>query len=366
VTETVAAGGVASARVNAPARAVQALVARTEFQIFVAAAVLALIFSALYPDRFASFSNVENMSRQAAVLLVVAIGQMFALLVGGFDISVGANMGFTSTVAGLVMIDHGLTAGILVGLGAATLVGLTNGLLIAKLGVSPFIATLGMLTFITGLANHLSDGASVFGMPSGLRWFGAADWGPIPSTVGIGVIVIAVVWFVLTRLRLGLYLYGIGGSREASLLAGIPVARYEVAAYTITGLLAGLAGIMLMSRVSIGQASLGQGFELLSIATAVMGGVAIGGGVGRLSGVVMGVALLAVLTTGMDIAELSEFVQAMVTGAVLVAAVVIDRFRGVPLHRFGGLLRSQAGRRDADPRSSVPSTNADGSAVRVE
>ena len=335
---------------------------RTEFQIFVAAAILAAVFSALYADRFATVSNAENMSRQAAVLLVVAIGQMFALLVGGFDISVGANMGFTSTVAGLVMLDHGLAAGILVGLGAATFVGLANGFLIAKLGVSPFIATLGMLTFITGLANHLSDGASVFGMPSGLRWFGAADWGPIPSTVGIGLIVITLAWFLLTRLRIGLYLYGIGGSRDASLLAGIPVARYEVAAYTVTGFLAGLGGIMLMSRVSIGQASLGQGFELLSIATAVMGGVAIGGGVGRLSGVVMGVALLAVLTTGMDIAQLSEFVQAMVTGGVLVAAVVIDRFRGVPLHRFSGLLLSQAGRRDADPRSPSGATVAERSA----
>lgn len=312
---------------------------RTELQLLAAVVVLAAVFSGLYPDTFASWGNAENVSRQGAVLLVVAIGQMFALLVGGFDISVGANMGFASTVGALVMLDHGLVAGVVVGIASATAVGLVNGILIARLGISPFVATLGMLTFIVGLANELSDGASVFGLPDGLRWLGAADWGPIPSTVGIAVIVIFAAWVLLARTRIGLYLYGIGGSRETCQLAGIPVVRYEVIAYTATGFLAGLGGIMLASRVSVGQASLGAGFELLSIATAVIGGVAIGGGVGRLSGVILGVALLAVLTTGMDIAQLSEFVQSMVTGAVLIGAVLFDRFRRVPIHRLSSAVR---------------------------
>jgi ribose/xylose/arabinose/galactoside ABC-type transport system permease subunit len=315
----------------------------TQIQLILALALLAGVFSLLYPQQFATTTNLQNMARQGAVLLVVAIGQMFALVVGGFDISVGANMGFASTVGGLVMVQYGVAPGMAVGLAAATAVGLVNGLLVAKLRVSPFVVTLGMLTFLNGLANELSDGASVSGFPGSFAVFGGTDWGPIPSTVGIALVVMVIAWLTLSRTRLGLYLYSIGGSRETCLLAGIPVARYEVAAYTACGFLAGVAGLMLASRVSVGQAALGQGFELLSIATAVIGGVHLGGGEGRLSGVLLGVALLGIITTGMNIARLSEFIQLMLTGVVLIAAVLVDRLRGVAFERVVGLVRIRRG-----------------------
>jgi ribose/xylose/arabinose/galactoside ABC-type transport system permease subunit len=304
----------------------------TELQLLLGLAVLYAIFAILYPSTFATATNAQNMARQGAILLVVAIGQMFVLVIGGFDISVGANMGFVGTVAALGMTQHGgLVQGLLLGVVAGAAVGLVNGVLIAGLSLSPFIVTLAMLTFLQGLANQLSSGASVFGLPTSFRWWGAADWGPIPSSLGIAAVVFVLAWFVLARLRIGLYIYAIGGSRDTCRLAGISVVRYEVLTYTVCGLLAGVAGIMLASRVSVGQASLGSGYELLSIATAVIGGAAIGGGVGRLSGVILGVALLTVLNTGMDIAGIGEFIQQMVTGAVLVAAVIIAQIRGVDL-----------------------------------
>lgn len=309
---------------------------RTEWQLAVAVAALAAVFSILYPQ-FATLNNTQNMARQGATLLVVAVGQAFALLVGGFDISVGANMGLASTAGALVMRDHGMLLGLLAGIGVATLVGLVNGILVGKLHVTPFVATLGMLAFARGLANHISDGASVSGLPASFGYFGRVDWGPIPSTVGLAGLVLLLAWIVLTRTRLGLYLYAIGGSRQGATLAGVRVARYEIFAYTACGFLAGVGGMMLASRVSVGQASLGQGFELLSIATAVIGGVAIGGGVGRLSGVILGVALLSVMTTGMNIARLSEFIQQMLTGLVLIAAVIIDQYRGG--HHWRALIR---------------------------
>src|SRR4051794_22073409 len=290
----------------------------TELQLLVGFAALYAFFAVLYPSTFATATNAQNMARQGAILLVVAIGQMFVLVIGGFDISVGANMGFVSTVTALGMTEHGgLVAGLLIGLAAGTAIGLVNGVLISWLRVSPFIVTLAMLTFLGGFANQLSSGASVFGLPTSFQWLGAADWGPIPSALGISAVVLLLAWFVLARLRIGLYIYAIGGSRDTrplaglSLvpyqiptytgcrapcrLAGISVVRYEILTYTVCGALAGVAGIMLASRVSVGQASLGQGYELLSIATAVIGGAAIGGGVGRLSGVILGVALLTVL-----------------------------------------------------------------------
>lgn len=184
-----------------------------------------------------------------------------------------------------------------------------------------------MLAFARGAANQISDGASVSGLPASFRIFGGGSWGPIPATVGMAAVVMALAAFFLYLTRAGLYLYAIGGSRDATRLSGVKVWRYELAAYAICGLLAGVGGLMLASRVSVGQASLGQGFELMAIATAVIGGFAIGGGEGRLSGVVLGVALLSVLSTGMNIAQISEFVQQMLTGIVLVGAVLIDRIR---------------------------------------
>jgi ribose/xylose/arabinose/galactoside ABC-type transport system permease subunit len=135
-------------------------------------------------------------------------------------------------------------------------------------------------------------------------------------------------WAILARSRAGLYIFSIGGSRETARVSGIPVVRYEILAYTLCGFFTAVAGIMLTSRVSIGQGSLGQGYELLSVATAVIGGVAIGGGVGRLSGVLLGVVLLTVLTTGLDIGGINQFFQQMVTGLVLIGAVLIARSRG--------------------------------------
>ena len=143
---------------------------------------------------------------------------------------------------------------------------------------------------------------------------------------------------------MGLYIYSIGGSRETARVAGVPVVRYEVLAYTPCGFFTAIAGIMLTSRVSVGQGTLGQGYELLSVATAVIGGVAIGGGVGRLSGVLLGVVLLTVLTTGLDIGGINQFFQQMVTGVVLIGAVLIARARGTgfsPLGKMFTLSRSR-------------------------
>lgn len=298
-----------------------------QVQLLMGIAVVAAVFGLLYPDRFATWRNVENMARQGGTLAVVAIGQSFALISGGFDISVAATMGLASTLGAMAMIEYGVAAGVVAGLAAGLTVGLLNGTLIARFGVTPFIATLGMLAIARGVANEMSDGRSVSGIPTGFDWFGGGNWGPIPATVGIAVVVCLAASFFLYRTRPGLYLYATGGSESASRLSGVNVVRSELSAYILCSLLASVGGLMLASRVSVGQASLGQGFELMSIATAVIGGVAIGGGVGRLSGVVLGVVLISVLSTGMNIAQLSEFTQEIVTGVVLIAAVLIDRVR---------------------------------------
>ncbi len=350
--EAAASAGVGSMQLGSkavgrhvPRLRLRSVLSGTELQLLAGLALLFAIFAIQYPATFAGGANVEDMTRVGAILLVVAIGQSFALVVGGFDISVAANMGFVSTVAGLQM-NNGASVpeATAIALLAGAAVGLVNGLLIARCRVTPFIATLGMLTILGGLSNQLSHGASVTGFPPAFRALGANDWGPIPSTVGIAAIVLVLAWLFLSRCRAGLYLYAIGGSRETARVAGVKVLRYELLAYVLCGLAAAVAGIMLASRVSVGQAALGQGYELLAIATAVIGGFAIGGGVGRLRGVILGVALLTVLRSGLNIGGVNQFVQQIITGVVLIGAVMLA---GAPRFRPRSLLR--AVRREQSP-----------------
>ena len=302
----------------------------TELQLLAGLAVMIAIFSLLEPSIYPTTANVQNISRQAGVLLVVAIGQMFAITVGGFDLSVGANMGFTSIITAQAMADHGVAAAMVIGLLTGAAIGLVNGILIAKLRVSPFVVTMAMLTFLTGYGGVRSNGASVIANDPTLKWFGGRDWGFMPSTIGIGIIILLLAVAFTGRTRIGLYVYAIGGSRETCRLAGIPVARYETITYMITGMLAG--------RVSVGQTGLGAGFELRSIAAAVIGGAVIGGGKGRLSGVFLGGALMTCLTVGLAVTGVGTFQQQMAIGIALVVAVLISQIRGGSFRQFSDLL----------------------------
>jgi len=316
----------------------------TNAQLLVGVALLYGFFAVFYASTWLTSDNTLNIARQGSILLVVALAQMFALLIGGFDISVGANMGFTGVVAALMMTQHGgIAVGVATALAVAGLIGFVNGFLISALGVSAFATTLGMLTFLIGFGNVLADGQSVGGLPEDFRYFGSADWGPVPSGLAIAGIALVLAWVVLRRLRLGLYIYGIGGSRNTSRLAGVPAVWYEIMTYTLCGLLAGIAGLILASRLSVGQTESGAGYELLSIATAVIGGTAIGGGIGTLTGVVLGTALIQVLTTGLDIAGVGVYQQGMIIGGVIIAAGLVGLLRARSLR---GLLQraAEAGR----------------------
>jgi ribose/xylose/arabinose/galactoside ABC-type transport system permease subunit len=316
---------------------------RTEYQLLLAICVLSAIYSVLFPESFATRGNVANMASVASILFVVAIGQSFALVVGGLDISVGANMGFVSIVAALFMTEGGsLVAGVAFALLAGTLVGVVNGILVARVAVTPFIATLGVMTCLSGLSDQLSHGGSIAVLPAALGRLGRDSWGPVPSAPALAVGVCCIAWLLLRRSRAGLYIFAIGGSRETARLSGISVPTYEALAYALCGFFASVAGIMLTSRVATGQGSLGQGYELQSIATAVIGGTAIGGGVGRLTGVLLGVVLMTVLTTGLDIAGINAFFQQIITGLVLIGAVIVAQARGKTRWRWQELFWRQS------------------------
>ena len=202
---------------------------RHEVQLLLALVLLYLGFSIIEPDIFISIRTIENLARQAGVLLVASVGQMLVLVVGGFDISVGATAGLASTALALLVDDFGLYGAVTAALALGALVGSVNGLVIAYLGVNPFVATLAMLTFLTGLSNELSSGASVPITDRGVSAFGADEWGPLPGTMGVGLVVVFIAYLLLNRLRAGLYIYAIGGGARRRVYRGFrsPVTRFS-------------------------------------------------------------------------------------------------------------------------------------------
>ncbi|HSF26941.1 MAG TPA: ABC transporter permease [Actinomycetes bacterium] len=289
--------------------------------------VVCAVLAIWQPSSFATMSNVQNMAAQGAVLGVVAIGQMFPLLVGGFDISVGAMMGVSSVVGVYLMINHGVAVGLAGGILATALLGLLNGVLIARFALSAFIVTLGMLSLARGFSLTMTGGTPITNPPEAFRWFGSRDLGGIPTTVLIALVVVLVAGVILALTRMGLYLYSIGSNERAARLAGVAVTRYKILSYVIASTCAGIAGLMLSSRVASGQPSLGDGYDLRSIAVAVIGGVAIGGGKGRVQGVLLGLVLITVIGSGLNIADVSPFAQQMVIGLLIILAMLWDRFQ---------------------------------------
>jgi len=297
---------------------------------------LVIVFGAVEP-RFLSTDNLFNVSRQASFLVIIAVGQALVLMSGGFDLSVGGTVALTSVVTATVMsgqVDDGaavataIVLGVLAGLLVGFLVGLANGFAVAALKVQPFVVTLAMSSITVGVALMISNGAPVGGIPreftsnfgTGKLWgVGVSVW----FALGLAVLVAA----AMARTRFGRYVYAIGGNARAARLSGVSVWRTTWAVYVLCSFLTAVAGVLLTARVSSGEPNLGGSFALESIAAGVLGGVAIGGGEGRISGALGGAIFVVMLQNGLNLTQVADYVQMIVIGVVLVVAVVIDRLR---------------------------------------
>jgi ribose transport system permease protein len=294
--------------------------------------ILFLIFS-LAEGRFMTLSNMMNVSRQATYLSVVTAAQMLTILCAGFDLSVGSSVALTSIVSSMIMVSIpspavGMIAGIGAGILTATLIGLVNGVTIAVFRVSPFIVTLGMMSVAHGLALLLSGGVPIFNLPDPLNQVlgvGRVLGLPVPLIVAGAVVV--VIHILLNHNRIGRYFYALGGNREAARLSGIAVRKYTCLAYVLGGALTGIAGIMLTARVASGEPNLGAELPLESIAAAVIGGVSLRGGEGNVLGAIFGAVLIVLIRNGMDLMNISSYLQMGVMGGLLIFAVVMDQLR---------------------------------------
>ena len=289
--------------------------------------LLMMIVFALMNPNFVSETNLRNVSRQTAILGIVACGQTIVILSGGFDLSVGMVIGLISVLASMVLAEYGLWPGIFAGLAFGLFVGLCNGVMIAKAKLPAFIATLAMFSAARGLALIFSGGMPITDLPLSFSYVGAGRFLTIPVPAFIAGVVFVVCAFLMRRTTFGRYVYAMGGNEEAAIYAGVPVARYKIAAWAFHGMLVGLAAVVLTSRAVSGHATLGEGLELESIAATVIGGTALGRGRGGIFNTFLGVIAMAILTNGLNLINVSTYYQMVAIGVIIAGAVYVDQLR---------------------------------------
>lgn len=289
-------------------------------------ALLALIIIAtLVSDRFLSAPNLLNVVRQIAIVGVLAIGMTFVIITAGIDLSVGSLLAVVAVVTADVVNSSGAAAGVAIALLVGAGLGLVNGVGVTIGGVQPFVMTLGMLAFARGLAFVYTGGRPI---PTTDQTFLAIGNGrtlgvPNPALIFIALAFFA--WFVLTKTTFGRSVYAVGSNDEAARLSGIPIRFVRTMVYVISGLTAGVAGLLYASQLGVGTPIAGEAFELDAIAATVVGGTSLFGGQGTMGGTFMGAAILGILANILNLTGVNPFVQRLFRGALIVGAVMLQR-----------------------------------------
>jgi ribose transport system permease protein len=290
---------------------------------------LLCLITTLMTDRFLSPLNLTNILVQSSIMAVIAMGMTFVIIGGGFDLSVGSTAALSGCIAAMVMVKAGLVAGAAAGVAVGAAVGLANGLVIAKLGVNPFITTLGTMVLVRGLVFLVTGGAPVGdeGLPAAFLTFGSGRLLGIHYLVWVPALLLAVLSWVLHATPYGRRVFATGGGREAAYLSGVRVERIIASTYVWCGALAGVAGVMLAARLQSGQPTAGEFYELTAIAAVVLGGAALHGGEGTLYKTIIGVFIMIVLGNSLNLLNVDSYWQRVAVGGVIIAAAAADRLR---------------------------------------
>ena len=293
---------------------------------FIGLVLMVVVFALLRPDAFLSLRSLRNIGEQVARWGVVATTMPSVMVVGDFDLSVGALASLCGVVvADLLIHEVGLGPSILIALGVGAAAGLFNGLLVAYAGLSAFVATLATMTAYRGLSLWYTDGATLFsGMPESFRVIGQGSSGLLPNSVLILAAVVISAWFVLEQTTFGRRLYAVGGNAEASYLAGLNVRRLRLVAFVCSGLAAALAGVGLPSRLFSAHPTAGEPLMLNSIAAVFLGMTMFREGEAHVPGTLSGVLLLGVMSNGLNMLHVNSYLQAVLTGAIIILAVLMS------------------------------------------
>ncbi|MCP4396420.1 MAG: ribose ABC transporter permease [bacterium] len=286
---------------------------------------LCVILSFLSPV-FLSVANISNVILQASINATLACGMTFVIVSGGIDLSVGSMLAICGVVMGSILKAD---LPLIVALSSALLVGgfcgLVNGFLITVGKLPPFISTLGMMSIARGTALFYTGGRSISGFKLNFLVLGNGTIFGVPILIVIMVVTYLIAFFILRYTQLGRYTYAIGGNEEATRLSGINIQWYKTSVYVISGLTSGIAAIMLTARLNSAQPIAGMTYELDAIAATVIGGTSLSGGEGKIFGTIIGALIISVLRNGLNLLNVSSFIQQIVIGAVIIAAVLVDK-----------------------------------------
>lgn len=296
--------------------------------------ILLLVFIALTAffsvaaNSFFRVNNFMNISKQSAVIGILAVAMTFVIISGGIDLSVGSILGLSGAILGsIAQADNpNWQLGIVAALVAAVIIGLINGIFIAKFHVVPFIQTLAMMTIARGLTMIYSDGKPISKLNESFTGMGSASFG-IPVAAWIFLLTTAVAYYVLKHTVFGVKVYALGGNEKAALISGIHTDALKVLVYVISGFLSGLAAIVLTSRVASALPRAGEGYEMDAIAAVVIGGASLTGGRGTISGTLIGTLLIGVLSNGMDLMSIDSYHQSVIKGIIIILAVLLDSLK---------------------------------------
>lgn len=296
-----------------------------ELGIFLVLAAMFLAFSILSPQ-FLKMNNIFNITKQIATLGICSVGFTFVLITGGIDLSLGYQISLINIICAYMMTKLGIhwIAAILISILAGCLIGLINGLIITKTGVAPLIVTLSMMTILNGLSYLISKGLPMFGFPKSFSFLGQGSIFSIPVSLIFLIIIIAIGVFILNKTYYGRYFYAIGSNEEATKLSGVNTGKVRILVYSLCGFFTAIGAILMLSRLNSAQSATGAGFEFDVLTACVLGGVSSSGGKGTMLGAFIGVLIVGVLDNGLVLLNVSEYVQLVIKGCILLIAVVYD------------------------------------------
>lgn len=303
--------------------------------------VLLCIYFTFSAPKFLTVDNLLNVLRQISINTIVALGMTFVIITAGIDLSVGSIVALSAVIStgvlknGITLFGHTLQTsypwnvpfGIIVGLLLGIFLGLFNGFFITRFNMPPFVVTLAMMTIARGLAFIYTGGFPISELPQSFIFIGTGYLGPFPLPVIIMLICALLMHYILTRTTFGRYVFAIGGNEEAARLSGIDVNRVKLIVYTLSGFLAALAGIILAARLGSGDPKTGNMYELNAIAAVVLGGTSLSGGKGNIGGTFLGALLIGIIDNGLVLMRVSTFYQYVVKGAIILAAVLLDKVK---------------------------------------
>ena len=297
-----------------------------ELGLFAALAGL-WVFFALKSEFFFTSENINNIALQASNVAIIAAGLTVVIIAAEIDLSIGALQALAGSVAAIVIIRHGVPVpvGILIALGVVVLAGAISGFLSWKVKIVSFISTLAMLGIAQGAAFLLTNGQSVYGFPESYRKIGTSNVAGFPTPAVIAIVVYVVLHLMLTRTKLGLQIYAVGGNAEAAAFAGIKVGRTKLLTLMISGLTAGLGGLIVSARLDAGNGLFGVNDLLAAVAAVVIGGTSLFGGVGTVIGTAIGVVIITTINNGLVLLAVQDFWQQIVIGCIILAAMALDQ-----------------------------------------